>query len=182
MKHTLELWEHPGSYFGFNPTEDYLLYAKHRESDTITESNYRCIERDVLKLAAAHPFDMPEERMPDSFPSRGGISPRSAGWIYTWKAGSSMVGWIEYMMIRGDAPEAIIDKGHHIMADLSGYPIYDEDDWSELECRQVYEYWASESIRGRMHRLQEAGDSVFAARRKNSIPERTFYMMRDTWQ
>lgn len=173
----MELWGHPSCYFGFSPDQDYLLISVHRESDTVSESNWIVAQREMAKVVATlPPFDLVEEDF-----EQGRPSPRTEGWVYTWRATHCLVGWVEYMMIRGDAPQAIIDAGHAITQRLYDYPVLDDDHHSELEYDQIYAHWKGESLSWRIEQLAFAGDSIFAARRADEIPERTFDCIRDTW-
>lgn len=84
-----------------------------------------------------------------------------------------MTGWVQYLMVRPDAPQAVLDEAQAIADDLAGYPALDEDAWGEAEHEEVTEYWAALSVRERARMIHEyAGEevSIFAARR-NWIPQ-----------
>lgn len=170
----MEKWELPSCYAGYSPDGDWLLLSRHRESDTVSESNWEVALRmiDSLKLA----FSEPEQR--DEY---GRIDPRSTGWSYIFRASHPLVGWVEYLLIRADAPAELIKLGHDMSEKLEAYPILDDDHHSELETDQIYTWWAGESLSYRIQLCAEAGDSIFAARRINDIPEATFDRLRDTW-
>jgi hypothetical protein len=95
--------------------------------------------------------------MPDNFDARPAV--------YDWRASHWAVGWVEYLMIRADAPQAIRDKVQAIADQLENYPIYDEDHYSELEWNEACEYWERCSVADRVDLLRDTGVSVFAARR-----------------
>ncbi len=171
----MELWSEPSAYVGYNPDRDYLLLARNRESCTVDESNWEVALRMIQTLDLPE-FDQPEERY-----QFDRIDPRSSGWFYIWRASHCLVGWVDYLMIRGDAPQALIDMGHQIVHDLDVYPILDDDHFSKMETEQIYKYWGEESLHYRIKMLAESGDSIFAARRNNDIPEATFDRLRDTW-
>jgi hypothetical protein len=160
----LKLWERPEFYAGFNPEEDYLLAVWAKTDHLLDQSNWETIGRDIRAVAARFKFDKPEERMSGVY--AGGISPRSSGWVYTWSAGCSLRGSVDYMMIRGDAPQAVIDMGEEILESLEDYCVYDEGHFGELEEMQACEFWESMSIRERADVLREAryDGSIFAAR------------------
>lgn len=173
----MEKWELPSCYAGYSPDGDWLLLTRHRESDTVAESNWEVANKMVeLEACRVSPFTGVEER--DEY---GRIDPRSTDWWYIFRASHPLVGWVEYLLIRADAPASLIELGHQITKDLEAYPILDDDHHSELETNQIYTWWAGESLSYRIHLCAEAGDSIFAARRINDIPEATFDRIRDTW-
>ena len=172
----MEKWELPSCYAGYSPDGDWLLLSRHRESDTVSESNWEVALRKIATLGVlGFPTDG-EER--DEY---GRIDPRSTGWSYVFRASHPLVGWVEYLLIREDAPAELIKLGHEIDEKLQAYPILDENHHSELEFNQIYDWWAGESLSCRIQLCAEAGDSIFAARRINDIPEATFDRIRDTW-
>ncbi len=84
-------WEHPDSYAGFSPDGDYILVTKHRDSGTLDRSNYTRIYADMDALA-------------DSFPEPTDGDEYRTDWVYSWRASHWAVGWVEYVMLRQDAP------------------------------------------------------------------------------
>jgi hypothetical protein len=171
------VWEHPENYGGFSPDGDYLVLARTRNSSTIDESNWTVALRSLRALETTLPEFAPEEEERTSW---GDISPRN-GWVYTWGARHWACGYIDHLMVRNDAPDEIKEAAGEIICSIASYPILDDDHHSELECEQIYEYWRGESIKYRIQLCAEAGDSIFAARRDNDIPEATFDRIRDTW-
>ena len=99
--------------------------------------------------------------------AKGSISPRSAGWVYGWCARCSLVGWIEYLMVRADAPATVLEAAELVLKGLYGYPVFDEGHWSDLEWEENMTYWAECSVRDRLDHIQRSGApvSIFAARR-----------------
>lgn len=144
-------WKHPGAYFGFNPEDSYLLYSQHRESKVLDESNWCSFIREMGEAGAELVFrDRDTEGEPD---------------FYEWRASCSMVGWVGYLMIRDTAPDHLLIRAAEILKKLEGYPILDEDDWSERECDAVSSWWEKESLSWRVEMCQTFGANVFAARR-----------------
>lgn len=118
-------------------TEYYVLGGQHRDSDTLTRSNHRSILRAL-----------------------GGESDtvlviRDSHWA---------VGWVEAIYIHqsDDRALAIADD---IAEGLDGYPVVDEEDWSELQYSEAADYWARISVSERLQYCQEHNICIFAARR-----------------
>lgn len=144
------IWTHPSDYGGFSPDGDYCIATQNRDSDALTRSNYRRIFADI-KAEAHDDRDADNERPV----------------AYDWRAGHWMCGWIEYLMVRHDAPDALLIQCAEIVAALSDYPVYDESDYSELEWNGAADYWARCSVKDRVEMIRETqcGASIFAARR-----------------
>lgn len=117
-------------YFGSYPLfESWGMtpIGQHRDSDALDRSNYRRILEDMTK---AHP----DEDMGDNV----------LEWVADFRAGDWAYGWREQIIVRVlyDAeeditPDNITQAFRKIMEIYEGlrndYPIYDEEDYSELE-------------------------------------------------
>lgn len=147
-------WTHPDSYAGFSPENDYVLLGRHRDSDLIARHNW--IE--ACNALNAQAYD----------DGNAGFNSRPA--CYHWRAHHWAVGWVEYLMIRADAPADIVAKAQAIADALENYPIYDETRYSDMEYSEVCAYWERCSVRERIGELHRAGLSIFAARR-TSLPD-----------
>lgn len=83
-----------------------VAYSQHRDSDSLTESNFRVMVRS---------FD-PETQEED--------------WTIT-SLRNAFYGWVELLIVRPGSPaEQVANK---LTADMEDYPVLDEMDWSELE-------------------------------------------------
>ena len=153
-------WTKPGSYWGFSPDGDYCVMSQHRDSDCLSRSNWIV----ACERFNAEPWDNGSENY-DSRPA-----------VYHWRAGHCLVGWVEYLMIRQDAPAEILDLAESMLSNLEGYPVLDESHFSGLETNEVEEYWSSLPVQDRMEYCREAGISIFAARRPWIPPEDTGYI------
>lgn len=161
----LHIWKHPESYFGFSPDGDILVLSMHRESDALGRTNW---DAAAMRLIAAAGID----RIPDLSEIEGhgrfnGPPRDMIPAIYEWEASSSLIGWIRYLMVRADAPEAVLAEAQSIADDLAGYPSLDEDAWSELEYEEATELWASLPVRDRAAMIRDWSPetSIFEARR-----------------
>ena len=127
-------WTTPDSYYGFNPVGDFFIYSRNRDSDELDNSNYERIFEDLKKIAA----ELPEPIETDKFES-GDIG----SWVYDFSANHWACGWVEYILIRQDAPEAILQAAGEIICGLADYPVYDESDWCGRETEAANEVWAN---------------------------------------
>jgi len=144
------VWKHPEYYGGHSPDGDYCIAAQTRDSDALTRSNYECILRDLVALAKEH--DGPD---------------REEASVYDFRAGHWVCGWIEYIIVKRDAPDAVLQAAGEIVCALSDYPVYDEEHFSELEHAESARYWEQASVADRVDMIQRSGArvSVFDARR-----------------
>lgn len=144
-------WQHPQSYFGYSPTSDYLIMSVNRDSSIEEESNWTIA---CQQLNADTPAIDPDKEPP----------------VYTWRAQHAMCGWIEYLMIRHDAPEEIFKIGEAILESLENYAILSDDDVSAREYDVASKAWENASIKERLHYLRNTDISIFAARR-SELPD-----------
>jgi len=127
-------WQTPDSYAGFSPVGDYCILSRHRDSETVSESNWRV----ALSSFDAQPWDNGH----DGFEDRP--------MVYTWLASHCLVGWVEYLMVRADADEDTLTRAGEIVCALSDYPVLSDDDLSELETERCDEAWSNLDLRGRL--------------------------------
>lgn len=146
-------WKTPDCYGGFNPIGDYLILSRHRDSDLISESNWDV----ACKSLSAEDHDT------------GDLETRPA--VYTFRAGHWAVGWVEYLLVRPDAPEATLKAAGEIVCGLAEYPVLSDDDLSERECEAELEAWRNLSVRDRADLIRRVSNcSIFAAR-CDHVPE-----------
>jgi hypothetical protein len=147
-------WKTPTCYGGFSPVGDYVVLTQHRDSELLERVNWE-VACESLKAEA---YDDGEH----DFASR----PNS----YHWRAGHWAVGWVEYLCVRQDAPDAVKTEAGEIVCALADYPILAEDKFSEREHAAVCTYWEGLDVSDRVRELQDAGLCIFAARR-DCLPE-----------
>jgi len=133
----LKRWSLPDSYAGAHWPEYFVFLAQHRESDSLTRSNFIC----GLKAIGGE--------------SETVIVVRERHWA---------VGWLEWIAIH-ESDITALQNADGIACALEDYPVVNEDHWSELEWNEAVEYWQCMSIRGRAEYCERAGVSIFAARR-----------------
>jgi hypothetical protein len=112
-------------YAGTRFDNHYVIYTRHRDSGTIDESNWRTIIKHLDKNNVTYE------------------NVRFSHWA---------VGWVEQLLIKDDDVKAI-EVGEGVQKQLSKYPIFDEDDHSELENERVN--WFVERIRDEINGLDD---------------------------
>ena len=150
-------WEHPQYYFGFSPEGDYLIASKDRDSDILSESNYSVALNILTDAVKGESAECQEERDENGYIIR-------PDWVYEWRARCSLVGWIDYLMVRKDAPESVLIAAAEIVSSLADYPVLSDDDYSDRKYQAVERYWEEMSLKERIEWCKDAGESIFAAR------------------
>ena len=160
---TLGRWRHPSDYGGHSPVGDYTIAGQHRDSGALARSNYKRIFEDLVKKAVelGQPEDMETDYDKD---------PRQ--YVYDFHMGHWAVGWVEEIIIKARAPEALIHYAEEIREGLDNYPVYDEEHFSNLEHEESSKYWAGMSVRERCDIIKKHATevSIFAGRR-DYIPD-----------
>lgn len=112
----------------------------HRDADTLTRSNWQVITKDLLA------------RFPDAFEVF-----HTSHWA---------VGWYDHLAV-DTSDDAAMRALAEWLDKLDGYPVANEDHWSELEWIEACEYWERMSVADRVDAIQHSGSdaSIFAARR-----------------
>lgn len=152
----LAIWETPADYAGFNPVGHVVVATRTRDSDSLTRSNWEAARARLAEAAGV-----------DAVPADADDQP-----VYDWRASHWACGWVEYLMVRPDAPQAVRDEAQAIADALEDYPALDEDAWSAIEYEEACDYWSDMSVRERAQLIRETrcGASLFAARR-DSLPQ-----------
>lgn len=132
----LKRWTLPRDYMGAHWDDYYVFLGKHRDSDSITRSN----------------FTVGLDRLGGE--SETVMVVRESHWA---------VGWVEWIAIHESDLDAIA-KADAMAGKITDYPVLNEEHWSDLELSEACDYWASLSVRERIELCQEHGLSVFAAR------------------
>lgn len=163
----LPVWEKPPYYWGFSPDGDYLLYSRHRDSSLLEEANWQAFDKKLATKVAELDLGPP----PPRFDAEGTALPE--GWYYWFRAGSDLVGWIEYLLLRQEAPPELVALAAELLKDLDGYPILDEAVYETLTDNAICEHWDHCNLSDRVELCHSAGCSVFASRH-DAIPEKVY--------
>lgn len=135
---TLTRWTLPEAYFGAEWPEYFVFLSQHRDSDSLTRSNFTCGlkaiggESDTVQVV------------------------RERHWA---------VGWVEWIAIHESDTEAL-SKAEAILKRLDDYPVVNEEHFSELEWEEAQIQWETMPIKYRVELCAEAGVSIFASRRE----------------
>ncbi len=178
MSTHVRVWRHPGSYFGYNPEGHIIAAVKHRESSILDESNYAITSQRLLAIAMRSSWWMkPQIPQLENMAHDGPFSrfnPDETPLLYTFTASCSLVGWIEYLMIRPcAAARELINESRRINEALEAYCVLSDEDYSERQVEAIGEYWRTESLRGRIDDCRRYGESIFAARHDHP-PDRVY--------
>lgn len=148
-------WKTPANYGGFSPVGDYCILSRNRDSSLLDESNWDV----ACESLNAEDHDSGEY---DSRPA-----------VYTFRAGHWAFGWVEYLMVRPDAPEATLQEAGEILCSLADYPVLSDDDWSRREYEAQCDAWRNASVRDRVEWIRRCTGmrcNIFAARR-DELPQ-----------
>jgi len=138
MQTTLTLWTRPDSYFGAEWHDYYVFLSQHRDSDSLTRSNF---------ISAM-------KRLGDESETVQIVHERH------WA-----VGWVEWIAIH-ESDLSAIAKAQEMLDKIESYPVLDEDHWSNLEFDEATAYWQSMRLCDRVELCKDAEISIFAARRE----------------
>jgi hypothetical protein len=158
-KDNLTRWETPECYGGADPVGDIIVVTRTRDSSILEESNFEVAQKRIETILK-HKVEEVWELKDGSY-----AYPK----FYILRTGHWAVGWIEYLMLRADAPKRAIEEAQEIARKIEGYPVLDEYDYSEREWDAAAETWQNASLHERIEYCAEDGCSIFAARR-DEIP------------
>ena len=148
------VWTRPASYGGHSPDGDYCIYNRNRESSILENTNYT----GLLSLLEAELQNHPEAD--DEEP-----------WVYDFSANHWACGWVEYIIVRKDAPQAILDMAGELYCALSEYPVLDDAAYSEAQSEAMARYWEDCSSQERMNLLIQGGMSESEADKLTDLDE-----------
>jgi hypothetical protein len=154
----LKLWKHPDCYLGATWPEYYVVIGQHRDSDSLTRSNFRIAKAELEAIEAKYPeWDNPTDHDTAML-----VNPYEGHWA---------VGHIEWLGIHKDSPEELIIAADSILARIESYPALSEDDWSNLEYEEAMTFWESMSLASKVDYCRDCNVSIFAARRNSDLPD-----------
>jgi len=124
----LTLWERPNNYAGAQWPDYYRFLSRHRDSDALTRANFDA----GLKAIGG---EKNHAELEDASDPGGALS-----LVKVVRENHWAVGWVEWIAIHESAVEQleIADK---ILGRLEGYPVVDENLFSEYETDEANEVW-----------------------------------------
>jgi hypothetical protein len=116
----------------------YMVAGQHRESDSLTRSNFTVLVERLQK-----------------------VDPEGKGFTFE-RFSCSLVGWRDHLLV---APHARQSLRVAVAAarDLEAYPVLDEDHWLNLEFKKTAEWWEQESDSFRLDCCKECDIDPAAA-------------------
>lgn len=156
------LWSHPSHYAGYSPDGHIIVYSRTRDSDAslLEESNWNVMLQTLE--------DIHGEADSMGYHSR----PEEAAALYIWRAGCSMVGWVDYLTINPDkASDELLRAADDMLSSLKDYPLLDDQDYCNLQDEAIRDHWNGVLIYDRVDWCRENGCSIFAARHEYPPPE-----------
>lgn len=150
-------WTLPDSYMGAHWPMHYVFLGQHRDSGSLTRSNFQVA---IAALRALPEWTPPADCPEDDACSRLVVSENH------WA-----VGWVEWIAIH-ESDAAAIEAAEDMLARLENYPVLDEQHFSQLEWDEAAAWWASMRVPDRLDALRrsKAAVSMFASRR-DELPE-----------
>jgi hypothetical protein len=139
-KNRLPRWSMPENYFGAEWSEYFVFLGQHRDSDSLTRSNFIC-----------------------GLKALGGESET----IRVIRESHWAVGWVEWIAIH-ESDAAALSAASEIAENLEDYPVVDEMHWSDLEYEEAAEFWNSLSPRDRVQMAIHERDKCHWLNSKNA--------------
>lgn len=168
------VWEYPGSYGGYSPDGDYCIYSRHRDSSILENVNYEEIFKYLQEL---------QEKLEEAFVCMGKDpypdEEDARSWVHDFRAGHWGVGWVEYIIVRKDAPYEILKAAGEVYCAISEYPVFNESAYSDKCYEEINEHWENMGTSERIEYCQEVDVSIFAARR-DEIPTEVYDRLSET--
>jgi hypothetical protein len=146
-------WTRPSDYAGHNPVGEYVITTRTRDSSILEDVNYSRILEDLKQSGYPYPYN---QEIEDT--------------VYDFRARHWACGWVEYLMVKPEAPDDVLIASAEIVSALADYPVYDEDAYSEKQWEAVTEHWLHMGTGERVQYCQDVWVSVFAARH-DDMPE-----------
>lgn len=159
----LKPYERPSNYCGATWYGYYNIADRHRDSDVLTNSNWDCWVAWLTELLGPEGRVIGEETEPQdkAFPGGG---ERDA--IFSWvicRESHWAVGWIEVIRVHSSNDPAKLAQIDEKLHDLDGYPVFDEQHFSDAEQEEYMRCWEKYGAR----------EDFIRAIRKSFTAERT---------
>lgn len=144
----LDRWTLPKHYFGAAWPDYYVFLSRHRDSDTLTRSNFTCA---LEALGGEQTVENPDPDIDNDIET-----------VLVVRESHCLVGWVEWIAIHESATDAL-RIADDIAKRLEGYPVVNEDHWSEVELEELEQDWASWGARefaDEVQRVFECSDAL----------------------
>lgn len=137
----LKPYRRPENYMGAEWYGYYDVVGRHRDSDTLTESNWQCWVKFLTKLLGEPDQVVGTEPVPVS---RSAFDTEEGDEIYNWticRESHWAVGWIEIIRVHESVGVEKLNAIDDQLRKLDGYPVFDEDHFSQLEDDERQKQW-----------------------------------------
>lgn len=144
----LDRWTLPKHYFGAEWPDYYVFLSQHRDSDSLTRSNFTCA---LEALGGEQTVENPDPDIDNDIDA-----------VLVVRESHFLVGWVEWIAIHESATDAL-RIADDIAKRLESYPVLDEDHWSELELEELAEdwtNWGSREFADEVQRIFECSDAI----------------------
>lgn len=135
------IWTKPDDYAGYNPEGEAVIAGRSRDSSLLEESNW-----DAMKEIAG-----------------------DGDYVYDWRAHHWAVGWVEYLMLKPDAPDEVKKRVDEALCALADYPVLDEEDLSRRELEAAEELWGTD-ISHRLSHIHDFNTYYMNVRNDQKVP------------
>jgi hypothetical protein len=174
MPHTVEtfrflkLWQYPETgYAGADLSDWYPVVGRHRDSDALERTNFAAA---LARLRAIPGHDAARGKLRTRWYQLDAEGEEVTS-VYVAGFSNPLVSWSETILLHKDSAPALLEEAESILRDLEAYPVLDDDALSSLDDEEAHTWWKEMGLRSRVELCQEAGVSIFAARRENEIPQ-----------
>ncbi len=136
--------------------QDWLVapVSTNRDADCLTRSNWAVVTEDLKN----HDHDGKNDD------------------VEIHRFGHWACGWFEIALVRPGSKAAEAAEGWE--TSLNDYPVASDDHFSDLEFREVSEYWAGMSLDERRSECESAGVSKLVAYRGYNLPDKLWERLR----
>lgn len=163
----LKKWVYPPSFYCPADTEvkrlaSYTVYGRSKASSILEDTNYTLILADLQAKEAELGGSQDEEP-----------------WVYDERDSHWGAGWVECIYIRDCAPKELLDFAEEILHGLDGYPVYNDDKYSEACHEAIWEYWDKDKY----YILRDYGyddDEAESIAESGEMPDEIYDELRDS--
>lgn len=149
----MKLYERPDSYCGPEYYGCYPFIGRSRDSRLVESSNWKGITEELKKKFGPEQCG---EYGNDGFCGAKKVTEAGKPTWFIIRDSHWAVGWVETLYIHQDAKE-IVAWAEAVEKRLEGYPIYNEDLYSEMEMEEKAKFWQNCDKDERVALLKEAG-------------------------
>lgn len=126
----LKPYERPSNYCGATWYGYYDVAGRHRDSDVLANSNWDCWVAWLTELLGPEGVELEGDE--DKECVDAWVICRESHWA---------VGWVEFIRVHESVDPEILLKIDEKLHDLDGYPVFNEEHWSNAEMEEYHNCW-----------------------------------------